>query len=279
MQKQVTPPQPRSGFTLIELLVVIVVISILIALILPAINGAMQNARNAEVAAEITRLETGIASFKAEYNIEPWSTIVLTENWSTSSWSQSTKSALRRIWPQMNFTPRDSNGDPVYFDFNDDGDTEDTLTLTGSECLVFFLGGMQQGGTVIGFSKNPLTPFSRTGQSRTDILFDFAVDRLQDADGDGMLEYYDPQSDLSGAPYLFVSANNGQGYSSTEWYYLDGADRPWRPDSHQIISPGENGIIGPSTPRTPVYTQDKELTGDRATEADNITNFKTGTLN
>lgn len=267
----------RSAFTLLELLAVITIISILLALILPAIGGAMRNARNAEVSAEITRLETAIASFKAEYGIEPWDTIVLTEDPTqpNSAWSPDARTKLRRIWPQFTFTGQ--------IDFNDDGVFEGdsdpshkNVTLTLSECLVFFLGGMQSGGDVIGFSKNPLNPFSKAGQNRTARLMDFDNGRLVDTDSDGMLEYVDPLPDQK-TPYAYSSNNNGQGYTSGV-FYVDGTGKPWKKDSHQIISPGEDGEFAAPSATPPVYTDGIDLSGNRRTEADNITNFSTGTL-
>ncbi len=268
----------RSGFTLIELLAVITIIAILLALILPAIGNVMRRARNAEVSAEITRLETAIASFKAENGIEPWSEIVLTEDPGSFGWPADSRTKLRKLFPQFSFTGQiDFNndgfftGDPAYGDGR--------IDLTGSECLVFFLGGMQNNGTVIGFSKNPLSPFIRSGNSRTVSLHEFDVSRLRDADGDEMLDYFDPLDDQD-KPYAYASSNNGQGYSSASGvYYLDGSGKPWKPTSHQIISPGEDGEFGPPTATPPVYTPDLDLTGDRRIEADNITNFSGGTLN
>ncbi len=272
---------PRSGFTLLELLAVITIISILMSLILVAIGGAMRKARNAQVSAEITRLETSISNFKNEYGIEPWSEVVLTEDPSATGWRASSKTKLRRMFGSFTFSGQ--------IDFNDDGvftgDTTGTaglgtgeIQLTASECLVFFLGGMPNNGTVIGFSKNPLSPFNKTSTSRTDVLFSFQADKLVDQDGDGMPEYLDA-SDGQTTPYHFASSNNGQGYTAGVGHYLDGSGLPWNRDTHQIISPGEDGILGPNTPITPVYTPETELTGNRLEEADNITNFSGGTLN
>lgn len=283
MKKQnPTRSTTRSGFTLIELLAVITIIAILLALILPAMSGVLRNARNAQVSAEITRLETSISNFKNEYGIEPWSEVILTEDPSVTAWSSTSRTKLRRMFGSFTFTGQ--------IDFNDDGAfTGDTsgndatlstgeISLTASECLVFFLGGMPANGTVVGFSKNPLSPFNKTSTSRTDVLFDFNVDKLVDLDGDGMPEYLDA-SDGQTATYHFASSNNGQGYTTGVGHYLDASGLPWNRDTHQIISPGEDGIIGPSTPITPIYTPDTVLTGARREEADNMTNFSSGTLN
>ena len=273
--KKITHPQPntRAAFTLLELLAVITIISILLALILPTIGGAMRRAREAQVSAEISRFETAITSFKSQYGIEPWSEIVLTEDPGTNPWPSASKTKLRKIWPQYTFA--------VQTDFNNDGDTDDVLTLTGSESLVFFLGGVLDRGGLIGFSKNPINPFTRAGDNRDLPSMEFDLSRLlldsADLDGDGMPEYLDPTPGQT-TPYHFASSNNGQGYSDSVGHYLDQSDRPWMPDSHQIISPGEDSILGPATPITPVYTPETELSGSRLSEADNITNFSGGRL-
>ena len=282
-----TTKHSRSGFTLIELIAVIAIIAILMSLLLPAITGAFRNARNAEVSAEFTRLTTSITTFRSDHGgVEPWSYILFDE---TGTWSDGSdpardaalklsRSRLRRIWPQFNFAALDLNGDSSPTD----------VTLTSGEALVFFLGGMRRTGTtgLIGFSKNPISPFSVTGDNRDGPYFEFSPDQLVDTDGDGMLEYTDSLPDQV-LPLHYVSSNNGQGYSKTgvsalSFYVQADGTTPWKKDSFQLISPGDDGEYGLdlSMFTTPVYSEDTELSGSRREEADNLANFNPGgTLN
>lgn len=286
-----TSAERRSAFTLLELLAVISVIAILVALIMPALMNAFRNTNNAEVSVEFSKLTTAMESFKSDHGgIAPWSAIVLRETGGTngSNWDRESRSRIRRIWPQYNFA---SN-----VDFNGDGDTADVLTLTASECLVFFLGGMRTmqpsaGGPstpgLQGFSKNPINPFNRTGENREIGYFEFDPDQLVDVDSDGMLDYMDPLADQQ-LPILFVSNNNGQGYATSDGslnFYVQGdGTTPWKKGSFQLISPGGDGefgfepIIDSSNPPLAVPQPYSSGATVPQFQDDNITNFSDGTL-
>jgi len=107
------------------------------------------------------------------------------------------------MWPQFNF---DAAPDTYQW--------TETKTLTGSECLVFFLGGIRgKGGQLRGFSKNPSAPMEvdpitgeLRGGSRDGPFFEFDSGRLVDVDRDGMSEYQDI---YLGAPYVYVMGDRG----------------------------------------------------------------------
>lgn len=287
----------RSGFSLIELLIVIVIIAILVALTVPAIQRVRVRAQIQEVSAEFTRLDAAIAQFTSDFGVYPYSELVVTEDPSVTAWDASpelqlSRTRLRRVFPQLTFSGQiDFNSDGA---FTGDGTSGATITLTGSECLVFFLGGVMtrdkdgdglvspaEAGTApswIGFSKNPVTPFLPTGENRLGPYYNFDVTRLVDTDGDGMMEYLDSLPGQT-TPIHFVSSNNGQGYSPlvSRYVAVDGRTA-LNKDTHQLISPGLDGQLGfdPMAGLKGVYADGVDLKGSRLAEADNIANFKPG---
>lgn len=282
------------------------------ALILPAIGRVRYRAQVQQVSAEMTQLDSAIGKFDSDFGVKPYSELVLTEDTDASAWDSSpdlilTRTRLRRIWPQLLFG---SAGNRVRIDFNadgaftGDGGSGATLTLTGSEALVFFLAGVmsrdQNGNalvdpaevntapTWVGFSKNPLAPFVTSGANRHTSLFTFDAARLVDTDGDGMMEYLDSFPGQV-TPYHFISSNNGQGYSASVIYYVQADGRtPWNKDSHQLISPGIDGVFfdqAVSTPFKSVFANETDLkqkrnyevpADDTDYEVDNVANFKPG---
>jgi prepilin-type N-terminal cleavage/methylation domain-containing protein len=294
----------RSGFSLLELLAAIVIIAILISLLFPAIGAVRRRAQITRVSAEMTQFEQAIASFKALYGVEPPSSLHVPATGGT--WNAADQSKVRSIWPQFNFSNRgglDSAAPPI-----------PELHLNGAECLVFFLGGRSTGGAgqaqMLGFSKNPETPWSDAGQNREGPFFQFDAGRLVDVDGDSvLLEYVDPLPNQK-TPYLFLSsqgknyhAANATGTPGTlstyddfdvhvkpsdtstttnpnpnmtldlQSIYTKAGNQPHRPNGYQIISPGLDGQYGVGG----LYTSSGDV-DTRKTEQDNITNFAGGSL-
>ncbi len=217
----------RTAFTLIELLIVIMILGILAGLLLPAINGVRRRARVAQVKTEINTLESAIASFKADFGIEPPGSIRLfstSAGWNTTGSTTAdetirvkSRAYIRQLWPQFDFNSAASTGGASWTGYKD---------LNGAECLVFFLGGVSNpsvpGSALNGFSKSPTAPFSYSGSNRVKPYFDFVVTRLVDKDTDQMPEYVDPLPSQS-SPYMYFSSNDGRGYATATGTNSSGA--------------------------------------------------------
>ena len=150
----------RAGFTLLELLAVIAIISILLALIFPALSNVFATSQVTAVSAEFTQLDQALTSFKAKYGDYPPSNLIIptAADASAGNWNVRTRAAIESIWPQFNFATRGGLDAAV-----------PNLDLNGAECLVFFLGGMQNGNPaspVPGrFFKEPVISLDCVGES------------------------------------------------------------------------------------------------------------------
>ncbi len=250
-RRRSTATPPPSGFTLIELLVVIVILGLLVGLLVPAVMRAVGTARDATAAAEVQAMAQALADFKSKYNEYPPSRIVCSENGDyslaglggagtlTAALGPRTVATLKRYWPRMSLNTSGTSGAAAgvsatngsFYDFNGNDTLDSTpYVLTGSECLVFFLGGVPQssgGGTswsMTGFSKNPTNPFqsSTVTTNRTQPLYEFNNGRLAinslntSLPAPGFPGYLDPlgvASDPGVIPfYAYFSAYGGAGY-------------------------------------------------------------------
>ncbi len=324
----------RSGFTLLEVLITIIIISALMSLLLTAIGPSKNKGYETEVRVEISKLEKAISDFNLSYGSRPPSRIVLYEEEAGWMADNRSRAIIRGMWGEFDFgLDRDLDHDGTPGETDPDGDGTDGITLTGAECLVFFLGGVVAGSSGApfisapnGFSKNPADPFA-TGGSRTGPFFEFEGFYIdEDADDDATLDagedintngrldvgwggrfvnvlnapmsLPEKQSQAIGAeyldsfpgqtkPYWYASSYEGQAYLTddlagsgmSDVYRQTGGTDPiaWKSKSFQIISPGADAQYGVGG-RFTAETAQSDLTGTRADERDNITNFNGGSL-
>ena len=279
----------RSAFTLLELLAVIAIIAILLSLIVPALRGVLVSGDEAAVTAELSQLDQALTSFKAKFGDYPPSSLQIPASGGT--WDAKSRAAILAIWPQFDFGSRGGldSASPV----------PGALNLSGAECLVFFLGGMQGGSAdapvLAGFSKNPLTPWTVSGNPDGPFM-EFDLSRVTNISGSPsvLYEYLDPMPDQT-APIMYVSAAGGRYNKTTDAaahddydVFGDGDSRnmlgcymqadgstPHQKDGFQLISPGADGAYGEGG----AFTPGEDLPSARDVEEDNITNFSGGTLN
>jgi prepilin-type N-terminal cleavage/methylation domain-containing protein len=260
---------PRAGFTLIEMMLVVVIIGILVALISSAAVRAVVSAKQARNLQEIRQLSVALENFKSKFGAYPPSRIKLCEAYGGYYQSAIDKQLdddsiqfLTRMFPRLDVASWAANG----IDWDGNATLSPPITLTGDQCLVFFLGGIPgrvPNPSCLGFSTNPRNP-AATGGDRIGPFFEFQGNRLTPVGAPfySYLDRYEKQ------PYAYFSS-----YKTTNGYnryfpiygnsdcatlpngtatpgvfpYLEGPNRYLNPNSYQIVSAGADGVFGPGT--------------------------------
>jgi type II secretory pathway pseudopilin PulG len=202
----------RMAFTLVELLVVIAIIIVLASLLLAAVFKALDLANEAATRTDVTQLSAAVESFKTKYQVSyiPSRLVLCKEarfyyagvGQFKTQLHQDSYEYLNRVWPRLgNPAPGLNPWDVGYWnipqpggwsgiDWDSSGSNTITVrgqinnpigaieaTLEGSQCLVFFLGGIPGSGTVTGFSTNQSNP-AQIGGDRVAPFFEFKSNRL-----------------------------------------------------------------------------------------------------
>jgi prepilin-type N-terminal cleavage/methylation domain-containing protein len=220
MQTSQKRPTTRRGFTLVELMIVIAIIGVLVTILAVALGPILSKGPEMVTRNEINQLSIALESFKAQFGFYPPSLFVLCENqndYGNTPLMQDSQYYLLKMFPRLSSNPNWTVNSPSNFiDWNQDGQRTGFKILTGDQCLVFFLGGIQS-TTIVngkpvhacnGFSTNPASPLPAAGATTYGPYFEFKSDRLVQCPRTGPLD----STDLAQRP----DGSNGL-YS-----YLDG---------------------------------------------------------
>lgn len=246
--------KPRGGFTLTEILVVMGIIATMIALLVPAIMRAGDAGKRTQASAEMGEFSTAIGLFKNKYSVDYLpSRIKLCENWTqygTTQLDVDSQVFLRNCWPNLNTS--------IALDWNGNGTADQPVILEGDQCLVFFLGGISDGGQPVGFSTNPANPTVKTGNQRVGPFIQFQAERLlprttnfdgspNDAGVAGYRSYLDPWKKQFYAYFSnYGKINNYGKYGTSDCAtlganpYISGAGKYFNENGFQIICAGKD---------------------------------------
>ncbi|MCC9609305.1 type II secretion system GspH family protein [Blastopirellula sp. JC732] len=197
--------KPR-GFTLVELLVVITIIGILAGLALVAIPGAVSRVKEGGITAEIAQMDSALKLFKNDYGAFPPDGNAPFLQAKGTTRPPEFNSFLNRLFPRRNragdlpLTQKQVQNmldagmiNPDVVDATNSSTYPVLDNLGSTEAFVLFLMGMSSD------AEYPLT-----GGGDRKRYFEFARERLVDAEGDGWYSYLPASSD---APYVYFCAS------------------------------------------------------------------------
>jgi hypothetical protein len=251
----------------------------------------VQATRQAETIAEIEQLDAATRKFFLKYGFYPPSQVKLCERFSDygdTELDRHSKAVLKRMFPRLHRPGSDTPD----VDWDGNGQYSPPVILTGDQCLVFFLGGINGRG----FSQDVSAPGNR-GVPWDPPIYSFEANRLVDLRGNGFASYLDPYRQR---PYAYFSSS-GKGYNewpalgghpsdcpsepgkamgdNDVWPYASAPNTYLNPDTFQILSAGPDGVFGTGSPNGTSNFLKAGMGSDLPAAArDDLANFATGPL-
>jgi hypothetical protein len=226
------------------------------------LTSKWQARRQVRTSAEIDQLHAAAQRFHDKYTFYPPSQMKLCERFSdygNTELDKRSKWVLGRMFPR--YCRPGSKTPPVVVDWDGNGRYSPPVILTGDQCLVFFLSGINGRG----FSQDVRDPGNRAVPWDPP-FYNFAADRLVDLRGNGFPSYLDLYRQR---PYAYFSSPY-KGYNewpvlgghpsdcpsepgkamgdSDVWPYASAPNTYLNPDTFQILSAGPDGVFGTGSP-------------------------------
>jgi prepilin-type N-terminal cleavage/methylation domain-containing protein len=254
----------RAGFTLIELLVVMAIIAILVSLTAAAVMKFFSKGDETRRRSDISQMQAALAQAKADFGLaDQFPSLLVLDETGAYTPPMGANAATIKLYAEsqlflMKLFKMNSPSDLVNQDWNANGVIDpNPVTLSGDQCLVFFLGGIIYGSPTAGpqgfctLSRKP-APLGGGGPRSTPFAFD--VKRLSQG-SNGYYSYLDPY----GTPYAYFSSYKGVVPNSYNRYGVSDCanlgvapyiktSSPlsyWNDKSFQIISAGPDKMFGP----------------------------------
>ena len=238
---QARPRSSRRGFTLVELLVVITIIAVLAALGTAAYQRVRVAGKRTATVSDINNMNVAITKFKQDFGFNPPQSFTF-----PSTPTDPGVALLQRMFRSYpaSYTVAGPAMKPLVF--MNLGNVNGK-TISGSQCLLFFLGGPSGQGF------DSTGPYDPAGTAKKGPYMDFDINRISSvANTNQQLNDY---LDTWGTPYAYFSTGSSDGYDERANAFLtiggvnirpfkDAANKWVNSGGVQIISAGPNQIHG-----------------------------------
>ncbi len=289
---QARPRSSRRGFTLVELLVVITIIAVLAALGTAAFQRVRVAGKRTATVSDINNMNLAITKFKQDFGFNPpqYIRFPVTAPPNTTGATIAINTEMDNGHAILKSMFRAYNAPAAATPFGVTPNINPNINgqvLSGSQCLLFFLGGPQLQGFD---STGPITP---AGTAKKGPYMDFDINRVVVVKP--VVSPSPDYLDTWGTPYAFFSTGRSDKYVTNFFlpfttskgtplqvraFCTDSTPKWVNPGGVQIISAGPNQFFGPGTELASSglspWVPEKSPYGPGDDGEDDIANFNNG---